>query len=1246
MCLLTLPITEYPKSKTPTTSKILPTTEIKNKGTSRSTSTPELLNPITTHSYTRNQHTIKNICNSKYKHITLPTISTISIRQNRKKQATRTLKKPQSKMTTTSNKVILTSLTEVQTSDRIPKTFNTSQPTQATSNHTRPYQNKTSTKTKTLTNEYSNNIIISEHIYRPKPIELSRRVANKTTTTRNNSTTQRICLSSCTEHPLQVKTNEHHYQCAEKVYCNGLVLKSKKLDDGQNRFKTTTTETVKTHTYASCLKSSIDPIQQLLQLREAAKSQFNYFVSKNAQHNNKWKHQKHRKIQYQHRSQVQPTKRYYSRAHQQTLYCKSKRNIIKTAKTTEYKLPDRIQTIIDCNHNYYSAISDLEVDDIINDNNIASNCDIWDETKYINNTFFEPITITTSHHCNHSKPRSGELTQASDILQSQEYYINNKTKKIKSNNKFTNLLHKNMTRKLRKPSSVLQSLKQQKDASRKNTKEITKDASSTRSTKTTHSNKSISKETSTPEDMLEASDDEKSHASTVKITNRTTGNKEKWIEIKKTVNDNMNNPLCPTIPNAVPETILEKPIHDPNRSITPTHTIALVVTIKGPTNWEQAKGKRRKPIFKIRKILLGFLYAAQRVCPEARLANVSKAQSIPDIINIDDIPKTELSEKDFVFDAQVYRGIFQGQILIKANKEFSDFTRNSDFYDWMQMEGIQIKLQPHSGVKYIKIGFFMEVVNSLSMDKFHVSTLKQWLLLPVPPFELFSDTIYTTHEKKKYSCRVLYVLCKSEDRDELNEKIEALSNVIPWTYYETKYFHKFNSEIKSDKISIQKELHDSTQSYLIPGFIDNDTVLMNYIKHTAPTNTHDNLSSSTDVLAKDAAINDNNDSIEDDNTEDNMESEDNESQNNIDANEPALAEKSDDNNNHSKKSKNKGNHDNSSDSANAIIPNDYVGSFMEKYYKNEYEEHLYYQVGPVVENKREVLVFQDNHLYAEKMNQIIIADLSLHMTPEACQVCLDNDTIQQQLKVYKNWKSHNIENYMAIKNIYRTSDNTDKNTQIEQTNKRSRNDVPLIITTNNAIPNNNEKQIKAAAAEVFTDDFIDLVKQTTDKHLINIQQTHDNNKIDKAEFTTVINEWKTKFESLEKTLATQNETIVTQNTTMESLITTLNVNEIKTSNRFGTVYDTITTKCSEFENTVLKVKVETQEIYERAQEAYDTKHDELRKDNRTLNEKIDKLLGHFNKKPEKKLKSQQAIENFRDQLTHHTSDSMITEHHE
>jgi hypothetical protein len=235
---------------------------------------------------------------------------------------------------------------------------------------------------------------------------------------------------------------------------------------------------------------------------------------------------------------------------------------------------------------------------------------------------------------------------------------------------------------------------------------------------------------------------------------------------------------------------------------------------------------------------------------------------------------------------------------------------------------------------------------------------------------------------------------------------------------------------------------------------------------------------------------------------------------------------------------------------------------------------------------------------------------------------------------------------MAIKNIYRTSDTTETNTQIEQTNKRSRNDVPPIVTTNNNFQNDNAKQIKTAAAEVFADDIIDLVTKIADKHLITNQQTQDTNKIDKTEFTTVINEWTTKFESLEKTINTQNETIVTQNETMNSLITTLKANEIKTSTRFGTVYDTIETKCNEFEKTVLKVKVDTQEMYERAQEANDTKYDELRQGNRTLNDKMDKLLGHFNKKPEKKLKSQEAIESFREQLTHHTSDSMITDYHE
>jgi hypothetical protein len=225
---------------------------------------------------------------------------------------------------------------------------------------------------------------------------------------------------------------------------------------------------------------------------------------------------------------------------------------------------------------------------------------------------------------------------------------------------------------------------------------------------------------------------------------------------------------------------------------------------------------------------------------------------------------------------------------------------------------------------------------------------------------------------------------------------------------------------------------------------------------------------------------------------------------------------------------------------------------------------------------------------------------------------------------------------MTFKNIYKITESMDNHSSVENPTKRQRHESPEVITTNQSIMQSSEiqKHIKAAAAEVFADDIIDIVKKTTDKHLLDIQHTQNNDKIDKEELETVITEWKTKFDSLE-------ETITKHNTTIESLITTLNINEIKTTTRFGTVYDTIETKCNAFEGTVLKVKEDTQEMYDKVQEKYDTKHDELLRNNRALDEKMDRLLGHFNKKSEKKMKSKQAIEAFKEQLTHHTSEGMI-----
>ena len=97
---------------------------------------------------------------------------------------------------------------------------------------------------------------------------------------------------------------------------------------------------------------------------------------------------------------------------------------------------------------------------------------------------------------------------------------------------------------------------------------------------------------------------------------------------------------------------------------------------------------------------------------------------------------------------------------------------------------------------------------------------------------------------------------------------------------------------------------------------------------------------------------------------------------------------------------------------------------MEIYYKSKHEQPIYFQVGPVIENQREVLVFKKNRLYAEQMNQIVVADLSLHMTTEACTICLDNDTVKQQIQIYRTWTICHIQKYMALKNIYKITDST------------------------------------------------------------------------------------------------------------------------------------------------------------------------------------------------------------------------------
>jgi hypothetical protein len=157
--------------------------------------------------------------------------------------------------------------------------------------------------------------------------------------------------------------------------------------------------------------------------------------------------------------------------------------------------------------------------------------------------------------------------------------------------------------------------------------------------------------------------------------------------------------------------------------VEPTNTIPILMTIQGPTHWERG----RRPIFKIRKILLGLLHAAQHVCPEARLSSVHKDNSIEDILQMSDIPDTSKGEKDFIFDPQIQNQKFQGQILLKTNKKLRDFLKDNEFHDWLVTERIRLDRQAHTGVHYIKIGFFSDMVTRIDMESFHTQTLRQWL---------------------------------------------------------------------------------------------------------------------------------------------------------------------------------------------------------------------------------------------------------------------------------------------------------------------------------------------------------------------------------------------------------------------------------------------------------------------------------------------------------------------------------------
>jgi hypothetical protein len=261
-------------------------------------------------------------------------------------------------------------------------------------------------------------------------------------------------------------------------------------------------------------------------------------------------------------------------------------------------------------------------------------------------------------------------------------------------------------------------------------------------------------------------------------------------------------------------------------------------------------------------------------------------------------------------------------------------------------------------------------------------------------------------------------------------------------------------------------------------------------------------------------------------------------------------------------------------------PDDYVGNFMETYYKTEYEQQVYLHVGPVVGTKREVWVLNHNSMYAEDLSKIIVGDLSHHMTKDASHLCLDEDTVTKQLVVAVTWVARSVKNYMMQKYDSEDSDseeeqgnnNNNDASYGEPTPKRPRNEPNTGIDTKyqgkvgtTGVTDNSTASLSTGISNHYTEKIAYLEQQVKSQSeqltaLTNAPPTAANNNID------------TRFQTLQETIETHTTTVQEQlkahATELASILEKIELTEIKTKSRFDTVYDTMATKNTELDTKI------------------------------------------------------------------------------
>ena len=204
--------------------------------------------------------------------------------------------------------------------------------------------------------------------------------------------------------------------------------------------------------------------------------------------------------------------------------------------------------------------------------------------------------------------------------------------------------------------------------------------------------------------------------------------------------------------------------------------------------------------------------------------------------------------------------------------------------------------------------------------------------------------------------------------------------------------------------------------------------------------------------------------------------------------------------------------------------------------------------------------------------------------------------------------------------------------------KQARNDINQGKTTKNqnnakagikGVSDNSTESLSTGTSTQYTDKIAVLEQQVKSQSeqlaaLTNATPTSDTTDID------------ARFKTLQESITNNSTTIQNQLTAHATELTTIlekiELNDLKTTSRIDTVYDTISTNTTELDKKIQMVSEEVSES-----------NIEKRADNERIESKLDKVLTHIASKSAKKLKSMQIAKQLNQTLMSHTGESAMDE---